>query len=96
MKKMMLLSALALASVASSAHAYQIRFENTTSGTIKVSLKLTAGPTIEVGSLKPGETSKIFDSGAYCFESARALGVNGAVNGVDSGAIFFAAPDETA
>jgi hypothetical protein len=69
----------------SSAHAYKARVTNNTTGNITTSINLAACRPIQVGVLKPGETSTTFDTGACCFESINATGTSGASMNISSG-----------
>ena len=69
----------------SSAHAYQTRVTNNTTGNITVSINLAACKPIQVGVIKPGETSTTFDTGACCFESVNATATSGAAMHTSSG-----------
>ena len=80
-----LLAVIAAIVCTSSAYAYQTRVENRTSGNITVSINLAACRPIQVGVLKPGETSTTFDTGACCFESVTATGTSGAIMNISSG-----------
>jgi len=69
----------------SSAQAYQARITNNTTGNITVTINLAACRPIQVGVLKPGETSKTLETGACCFESVNATGTSGASMNISSG-----------
>jgi hypothetical protein len=69
----------------SSAYAYKTQVENRTSDDITVSINLAAGRPIQVGVIKANQKSKIFETGAYCFESVNATGTNGAIKNISSG-----------
>jgi hypothetical protein len=70
----LLVALIAAVGCAPSAHAYLARVENATSDTITVTINLASCAPIQVGALKPGEISKIFDTGACCFDSISAIG----------------------
>lgn len=82
-----LIAALALVAVVPTAQAYLCQVTNTTSGTIKVTIKLAACDAINVGEVKAGQQSKIFDTGACCFDSVEVTGTDGAVKGLTTGNI---------
>ena len=71
--------------VCTSAHAYLARVENATSGAIAVTINLAACAPIQIGLLKPGEVSRIFDTGACCFDSISATGTTDPIMNMNSG-----------
>jgi hypothetical protein len=68
-------------------HAYLAQVENATSGTIDVRINLATCAPIDVGTLKPGEMSKIFDTGACCFDSISATGITAPIMDMKSGTV---------
>jgi|GEM_PF-1831132 len=79
------LAALTAFICSSAAYAYQARVENRTSEDITVSINLAACRPIQVGVIKPGQTSQTFETGACCFESVNATGTSGAIKNITSG-----------
>ncbi len=70
------------------AYAYLTRVENATEGDIIVTINLSnGGAPVEVGILKSGETSKLFDTGPLCFDSISATGMTHTITGMSTGNI---------
>lgn len=71
----------------SAAQAYLTQIENKTSSTISVRINLAQCKSLDLGEIKPGKTSKLFNTGACCFESIHAVAVDGPLKGIESGVV---------